>query len=237
MPSLLIMQLREWQKGTTDAVYGIAVRRGILHWQAWGTSCEKSESRFVVMDGSMQGRRHTHALNPVKAYTQTGTISIMTIKDIHELISELEGCGELKRVKASVDADLEVAEILRREMYRGGPAILFENVKGYDMPILGNTFGSMKRLEIGLGMTDFTEIGRRIVEMTRMSVPSGLLGKLRKLPELSKMAAVFPKNETNGPVSEVVSAEPSFDGIPIIKSWPKDAGRFITLGMVATSAS
>ena len=158
----------------------------------------------------------------------------MPIKDIHELISELEGCGELKRVKASVDADLEVAEIMRREMYRGGPAILFENVKGYDMPILGNTFGSMKRLEIGLGMTDFTEIGRRIVEMTRMSVPSGLLGKLRKLPELSKMAAVFPKNETSGPVSEVVSAEPSFDGIPIIKSWPGDAGRFITLGLVAT---
>ncbi len=158
----------------------------------------------------------------------------MPIKDVRGLISELERHGELKRIEAEVDADLEVAEIMRREMYRNGPAILFENVRGHDMPILGNAFGSMKRLEIGLEMTDFTEIGKRIVDMTRMHVPSGFLGKLKKLPELSKMTAVFPKSESGGPVSEVTPARPSFDDIPILKSWPGDAGRFITLGLVAT---
>ena len=158
----------------------------------------------------------------------------MAIEDIHEFISELEKKGELKRVETQVDTDLEIAEILRREMYSNGPAILFENVKGFDIPVLGNAFGSMKRLEIGLEMTDFTEIGKRITDMTKMDIPSGLLSKIKKLPELSKMAASFPKAETSGPVSEIISSNGSFDDLPILKSWPNDAGRFITLGLVAT---
>jgi len=156
------------------------------------------------------------------------------IEDIHELITEFEKNGEIKRVKTEVDPDLEIAEIMRRAMYSDGPAILFENVKGYDMPVLGNTFGSMKRLEIALEMTDFTEIGKRITDMTKMDVPSGLLNKLKKLPELAKMTASFPKAETNGPVTEITSSKASFDDLPIIKSWPNDAGKFITLGLVAT---
>jgi 4-hydroxy-3-polyprenylbenzoate decarboxylase len=78
----------------------------------------------------------------------------MTINDIHDFILELEKNGELKRVKTQVDSDLEIAEIIRRQMYSNGPAILFENIKDYDMPVLANAFGSMKRLEIGLEMTD-----------------------------------------------------------------------------------
>ena len=158
----------------------------------------------------------------------------MPIEDIHEFVSELEKKGELKRVKTEVDSNLEIAEILRREMYSKGPAILFENVKNYDMPVLGNAFGSMKRLEIGLEMTDFTEIGQRIVDMTKMDMPSGFLNKIKKLPELSKMAESFPKLENSGPVTEVTSNSASFNDIPILKSWPNDAGRFITLGLVAT---
>jgi len=158
----------------------------------------------------------------------------VAIEDIHEFISELEKNGELKRVKIQVDTDLEIAEILRREMYSNGPAILFENVKGFDMPVLGNAFGSMKRLEIGLEMTDFTEIGKRIADMTKMDIPSGLLNKIKKLPELSKMTASFPKAESSGPVSEIISTNASFDDLPILKSWPNDAGRFITLGSIAT---
>ncbi len=158
----------------------------------------------------------------------------MPIEDIQELIVELEKNGELKRVKTEVDSDLEIAEIMRREMYSNGPAILFENVRRYDMPVLGNTFGSMKRLELGLEMTDFTEIGQRIADMTKMDVPSGLLNKIKKLPELSKMTASFPKAETSGPVTEITSSDASFEDIPILKSWPDDAGRFITLGLVAT---
>ena len=158
----------------------------------------------------------------------------MPIEDTHEFITELEKKGELKRVKTEVDSNLEIAEILRREMYSNGSAILFENVKGYDIPVLGNAFGSMKRLEIGLEMTDFTEIGQRIADMTKMDIPSGFLNKIKKLPELSKMASSFPKAETRGPVTEITSSDASFDDLPILKSWPNDAGRFITLGLVAT---
>jgi len=156
------------------------------------------------------------------------------IEDTHEFIEELEKNGELKRVETEVDSDLEIAEILRREMYSNGSAILFENVKGYDMPVLGNAFGSMRRLEIALEMTDFTEIGQRIADMTKMDIPSGLLNKIKKLPELSKMASSFPKAETSGPVTEITSSDASFDDLPILKSWPNDAGKFITLGLVAT---
>jgi len=159
----------------------------------------------------------------------------VTIEDIHDFIKELEKNDELKRIKTEVDSNLEIAEIIRRQMYSNGPAILFENVKGYEMPVLANAFGSMKRLEIGLEMTDFTEIGQRIVDMTKMNIPSGFLNKIKKLPELSKMAESFPKLEKNGPVTEITSSSASFDDLPILKSWPNDAGRFITLGLVATS--
>ena len=158
----------------------------------------------------------------------------MPIEDIHEFIRELEKNDEIKKITTEVDSELEIAEILRRSMYSNGPAILFENVKNYEMPVLGNAFGSMKRLEIGLEMKDFTEIGQRIVDMTKMDIPSGFLNKIKKLPELSKMTESFPKPESNGPVTEITSNDASFENIPILKSWPDDAGRFITLGLVAT---
>ena len=108
----------------------------------------------------------------------------MPIDDIRELIDVLEKAGELKRVKTEVDSDLEVAEILRRTMYQNGPALLFENVKDYDMPILGNAFGSMKRLELALETNDFTEIGQRITDITKMEIPKGVFNKIKNLPEL-----------------------------------------------------
>lgn len=158
----------------------------------------------------------------------------MPVEDINQYIKELEKAGELKRVKTQVDTNLEIAEILKRTMYAKGPAVLFEDVKDYDMPVLGNAFGSMKRLEIGLETSDFTDIGQRIVDMTKMEMPTGILNKIKKLPELSKMSEVFPKLENDGPVTEVTNESPSFDKIPILKTWPKDAGKFITFGLVAT---
>jgi len=158
----------------------------------------------------------------------------MTVEDIPHLIEELENAGELKRIKTQVDSNLEIAEILRRTMYSKGPAIFFENVKGYQMPVLGNAFGSLRRLEIGLGTSDFTEIGERIVDITKMDIPSGILNKIKKLPELSKLSDSFPKLEKKGPVTEIVTDTPSFKKIPILKTWPKDAGKFITFGLVAT---
>lgn len=158
----------------------------------------------------------------------------MVIEDLGEFVEKLEKAGELKRIKTQVDANLEIAEILRRTMYSNGPALYFENVKNYDMPVLGNAFGSLKRLEIGLETDDFTQIGQRIVDMTKMEIPSGIFEKIKKLPELSKMTDIAPKLQKSGPVTEIFEESPSFDKIPILKTWHKDAGRFITFGLVAT---
>ena len=161
----------------------------------------------------------------------------MSIDSVGQLVEKLEEADELRRVKAQVDTDLEIAEILRRVTYENGPAVLFENVKGHDIPVLGNAFGSMRRMEIALGTGNYEEIGRRISDMTKMKIPSGLFGKIKSLPELSKMASAFPKEPSDaGPVTEVTATpnEVTFDDIPVTKSWPRDAGRFITLGMLAT---
>ena len=161
-------------------------------------------------------------------------MSSVTIESIQHFIDELEKAGELKRVKTEVDTNLEIAEILRRVSYTNGPAVLFENVRNYEIPVLGNALGSIKRLEIGLETKDFSEIGQRIADMTKMEIPSGVFNKIRKLPELSKMSESFPKLEKSGPVTDIINNSPTFDKIPILKSWPKDAGKFITFGLVAT---
>jgi len=158
----------------------------------------------------------------------------MPIDDIHELVKVLENASELKRIKSEVDVNLEIAEILRRTMYQNGPALLFENVKGYDMPILGNAFGSMKRLELALETNDFTEIGKRITDITKMEIPKGVFNKIKKLPELSKMSESFPNLEKSGPITEVIDENPTFSKIPILKTWKGDAGKFITFGLTAT---
>ena len=170
----------------------------------------------------------------VKLIPYGRSIKRVPIEDTQEFIEKLENAGQLRRIKTQVDPDLEIAEILRRVMYSNGPALLFEDVKGYDMPVLGNAFGSLERLAIGLETSDFTEIGKRIVDLTKMDIPSGILSKIKKLPELAKMSDSFPKLESNGPVTEVVEKSPSFCKIPILKTWPNDAGKFITLGLVVT---
>ena len=157
----------------------------------------------------------------------------MPIDDLEGLVSVLENAGQLRRVKTKVSAELEIAEILRRVTYDVGPAILFENVTGSSMPVLGNVFGSMDRMRLALEMSNFEEIGARIADLAKMTFPSGMFEKLRKLPELSKMGDAFPKETKTGPVTEIVGSG-KFSDLPILKTWPNDAGRFITFGLVAT---
>jgi 4-hydroxy-3-polyprenylbenzoate decarboxylase len=161
----------------------------------------------------------------------------MPFESLRDLVDVLEEKGELVRVKTSVDPDLEVAEIMRRLMYaKGKPAVLFENVKGYTIPILGNTFGSKERLEIALEEDDFSHIGNRIVDLTKMKMPTGVFGKLRMLPKLSEISDYGPKHIDNGPVKEVVLTEEKADlfTLPILRSFKGDAGRFITFGLTVT---
>lgn len=160
----------------------------------------------------------------------------MPFESLGEYIDALEQAGELKRVKSRVNPNLEIAEIMRRLMYSGGPAVLFENVEGANgMQVLGNAFGSIKRLEIALEMQDFTEIGRRITELTKMKMPSGMLNKLKMLPKLSEISEYGPKHVDSGPVTEVVETDKaSLNSMPVLKSFAGDAGRFITFGMTVT---
>jgi len=160
----------------------------------------------------------------------------MAFDNLLEYINVIDSIGELKRVKVEVNSELEVAEIMRRLMYSGkSPAILFENVKGYDIPILGNAFGSLNRLQIALDIKDFSDIGKRIVDLTKLKMPSGVLNKLKMLPKLSEISEYGPKITDRGPVQEIINTtNPSFDKFPILKSFTKDAGRFITFGMTIT---
>ena len=160
----------------------------------------------------------------------------MVFDNLSEYLNAIDSSGELKRVKTEVNSDLEVAEIMRRLMYTGkSPAILFENIKGYNIPILGNAFGTLRRLHIALDMQDFSEIGNRIVELTKLKMPSGVLDKIRMLPKLSELSEYGPKIIDKGPIQEKINSKnPSFYDFPILKSFTKDAGRFITFGMTIT---
>ena len=161
----------------------------------------------------------------------------MAIESLGEYVAALESIGQLKRVRTRVNADLEIAEILRRLMYKvDQPAVLFENVEDYKYPVLGNAFGSLGRLKIALGLEDFSEIGERISIISKMRMPSTIFGKLKMLPKLSEIAEYGPKHVESGPVNDVVlnGNEASIGLLPVTKSFPNDAGRFITFGVTVT---
>ena len=159
----------------------------------------------------------------------------MPFNDINEFIQALDNRGELKRIKTPVSVDLEIAEVLRRVMYDNGPAVLFENVQGYNIPVAGNLFGSEKRMQIALEETNFENLGTRITDLLNMEIPTGILEKVKSLPKLAELSGFSPKLIKSGPVQDVTeTTAPSFSMLPVIKTWPKDAGRFITFGLILT---
>ncbi|MDW0297855.1 MAG: menaquinone biosynthesis decarboxylase [Nitrososphaeraceae archaeon] len=160
----------------------------------------------------------------------------MQFEDLRGFVESLEKIDQLKRITTRVSVDLEIAEILRRVMYKNeGPAVLFENVEGYKIPVLGNAFGSLRRLKIALDMENFEEIGERMSALTRLKIPHGLLNKFKMLPKLSEIADYGPKSVNSGPITEIIeTTNPSLNILPIIKSFPKDSGRFITFGITVT---
>jgi 4-hydroxy-3-polyprenylbenzoate decarboxylase len=161
---------------------------------------------------------------------------IMTFESLGEYVETLDRAGQLKRVKTKVSANLEVAEIMRRLMYSGEqPAVLFENVQDSTMPILGNAFGTLKRLQIALNCQNFNDIGERIVELTKMKIPSGILNKLKMLPKFSEIAEYGPKYVDTGPISQIIEKDSaSFNSLPVLRSFIGDAGKFITFGLTVT---
>lgn len=160
----------------------------------------------------------------------------MAYQDLREFIDRLESEGELKRISVEVDPELEITEITDRVSKAHGPALLFENVKGSKMPVLINAFGSRKRMAMALGVKDLEDIAQEISEILDIkdNVPLSLWDKVKMLPRLAELASFMPKMVKKAPCQEVVDYEPSLDIMPILKCWPKDAGRFITLPQVYT---
>ncbi len=158
----------------------------------------------------------------------------MAHQDLREFIAALEKAGELKRITFEVDPKLEITEFADRSVKTGGPALLFENVKGSKMPVLVNAFASKKRMEIALEVDSVDEIAARISEYLQMKVPEGFLGKLKMLPKLAEMGAFFPKMVSNGPCKEVIKkgADVNLREFPVLTCWPDDGGPYITLPMV-----
>jgi 4-hydroxy-3-polyprenylbenzoate decarboxylase len=156
-------------------------------------------------------------------------------KDLREFIEVLEKKGQLKRIKTEVSAELEITEILDRCVKKNGPALFFENVKGHKMPVFANAFGTMERMCLALGVNDLDEIGTRIRKLMEFEAPSGLWEGIKKLPDVVELTSFAPKYVKSGPCKETILTEGfSLDDFPILKCWPQDGGRFITLPLVFT---
>jgi len=162
--------------------------------------------------------------------------------DLREWIAALERAGELKRIKTEVDPILEIAEITDRvsksrdkDGHCGGSALLFENPKGHNMPVLINQFGSERRMRMALEVASLDEVADRIRQFVDVKSPQGFLDKVKMLPMLAEMGKFFPKTVSTGPCKENIHKDRiDLNHIPILKCWPQDAGRFITLPCVVT---
>ena len=160
----------------------------------------------------------------------------MSFADLREFISFLEDKGELRRIKTAVSPELEITELADRAVKSGGPAMLFENVQGHEMPVAINLFGTKQRMAWALGVDDLDDLAdqvRKILGMVQ-DPPTGLLDKLRAAGDLVGLARAQPKTVSIGLCQEVVITGEDVDlnELPALKCWPEDAGRFITLPLV-----
>lgn len=160
----------------------------------------------------------------------------MAYKSLQHFVEVLERKGELTRLSASVSPYLEITEITDRVCKQGGPALLFENVPGYDMPVLMNAFGSMARMCLALEVDNLDEIAAELLSFLEAEAPDTLIKKLKLLPKLRRLANIFPKTVSRAPCQEVIyrGEEVDLTALPILTCWPLDGGPFITLPVVIT---
>jgi 4-hydroxy-3-polyprenylbenzoate decarboxylase len=168
--------------------------------------------------------------------------------DLRDWIAALDRAGELRKIRAEVDPILEITEITDRVSKMpaknhggrasspGGPALLFQNIKGHPgAQVLINQFGSARRMDLALEVEKLDEVADRIRQFMDVKSPQGFLDKVKMLPMLAEMGKFFPKTVSTGPCKEVIRRDNfSLDEFPILQCWPKDAGRFITLPCVIT---
>ena len=160
-------------------------------------------------------------------------------RDLRDFIDQLEKRGELKRISHPVDPNLEMTEICDRTLRRGGPALLFENPIGYDMPVLGNLSGTPERVALGMGeesVSALREVGKVLAQLKEPEPPKGFKDAWDKLPIFKQVLNMGPKQVRNAPCQQVVleGDEVDLNRIPIQTCWPGDAGPLVTWPLVIT---
>src|SRR5687768_11726138 len=120
----------------------------------------------------------------------------MAYRDLRQFIETLDQMGELKRIQAPVDVELEIAAITDRVSKENGPALLFENPKGYDIPVLINAMGSKKRMLAALGLTSYETFFEKYFEL--LEKPANVMDKLKLIPRLTEIAQMAPKTVKSG---------------------------------------
>ncbi len=168
-----------------------------------------------------------------------GERTALAYDDLRAWIKALDKAGELKHIHEPVDPILEIAEITDRvSKTKGGPALLFENVKGYPgSRVLMNQFGSERRMKLALEVDSLDDVAGRIEGLLQLKSPEGLLEKLKMLPMLAEVGRFFPRTVSakDAPCKQVILRENfSVLDFPVLKCWPLDGGRFITLPCVIT---
>ena len=160
------------------------------------------------------------------------------MRNLRELVAHLEKHGRLQRVRVPVSRDLEITEITDRVSKAGGAgnvALLFEQVEGFEVPVLVNAFGSAERVAWALGVERLDELGERVAKLLDVRLPGSFGERLRKLGTLIDVVRAGPRRVSQAPCQEIVeTAAPSLAGLPILQCWPADGGRFITLPAVFT---
>lgn len=163
----------------------------------------------------------------------------MQYADLRDFIKQLEKQNELKRVAAPISPILEMTEVCDRTLRKQGPALLFENPTGYTIPVLGNLFGTPKRVALGMGTDDLNqlkEIGKLLAFLKEPEPPKGLKDAWQKLPIFKKVLNMSPKVRKEGACQSVIKEGDDVDLglIPVQTCWPEDAGPLITWGIVVT---
>lgn len=160
----------------------------------------------------------------------------MAYRSLRDFIEVLENKGLLRRVRAEVSRELEITQITDRVCKNGGPALLFENVKGFDYPVLINAFGSLERVKLALQTEDLDSMGEDLVSLIQPAeLPQSFMDKMKMLPKLAQLSSFISKTVKSGPCKEVIEKDnPSLAKLPVLKCWPGDAGHFITLPLVFT---
>lgn len=157
----------------------------------------------------------------------------MPYADLREFVNRLEQEGELKRIPFEVDPVLEMTEFADRAVKSGGPALLFEKPRGSRIPVLMNAFASRRRMELALEVDSLDDIGARISELLHPKMPQGMWDKLRLVPKLVEAGSFFPRIVNDGPCKQVIRHDGfSLAEYPVLKCWPYDGGRFVTLPLV-----